>query len=237
MRRAAALLAISALVGPCRAQEAFVFSWDVKDIAGTGPTNANGVIEPGEDAQIFFNVSFRPGVGGTAIWDTLGGAGQVGIVGGLGWTSGNIIADQGLNTGDWTAIGYRSGFNLGVTAIVDPPQNHLLSWGFGQFLLPGESPNSLNDTWFFWARWRPHDYVPREVRFHYERTTGQTDNRVILNIGTKGSPNYVADAWAFNMPQGSVVIVPAPGVAITAAYMGCVLSRRWRRRTILGGAP
>ncbi|MFN0132803.1 MAG: hypothetical protein ACKVW3_09805 [Phycisphaerales bacterium] len=231
MRRATAIAALCVLAMPsaiCRAQEAFEYSWEVKDVAGTGPTNANGIIEPGEDAQIFFNVSFRPGVGGTAVWDTLGGMGQLGIVGGLGWTSGNIIADQNMNTGDWIGIGYRSGFNLGVSAVIQPPQNHLLSWGFGQFLLPGETPNPLNDTWFFWAKWRPDDYTPREMRFHYERTTGQTDARVILDIGVGGMPEYVPDIWSFNNPATSFVVVPSPHhtPAIAAAFF---LSRRRHR--------
>lgn len=233
-RIAASAAGVLCLGEPCRAQEAFEFSWEVKDVAGLGPTNANGIIEPGEDAQIFFNVSFRPGVGGMAIYNTPPGTGQSGIVAGLGAVSGNIIADLNMNTGSWVGIGYRSGFNLGIAAIIEAPQNNLRSWGFGQWVLPGETPNPLNDSWFFWAKWRPLDYASREMRFHYERTTGATDPHVILDIGSPGSPAYVGDIWSFNSPAGSFVVVPAPATAWVAVASAALVRRR--RRTALTGA-
>ncbi|MBL9032183.1 MAG: hypothetical protein JNM80_10825, partial [Phycisphaerae bacterium] len=219
-----------------RAQEAFEFSWEVKDVAGLGPTNANGIIEPGEDAQIFFNVSFRPGVGGSAVWDTLGGTGQIGTVVGLGQVIGRLMADANLNTGTWTGIGYRSGFNLGIPPSAEPPHNHLVQWSFGQFVPPGLSPNPLNDDWFFWAKWRPLGYEPRHVAFHFENGWGTNPSWpfVILDIGSPGEPDYREDTWAFNTPAGGFDVVPSPGAALVALAGGFMLGRRSARHPSKG---
>ncbi|MFN0134403.1 MAG: hypothetical protein ACKVW3_17960 [Phycisphaerales bacterium] len=234
MRRATSIVALCVLALPsavCRAQEAFEFGWEVKDIAGTGPTNANGIIEPGEDAQIFFNVSFRPGVGGQAVWDTFGGTGQLGTVAGLGLVAGRLMADLNLNTGTWTGIGYRSGFNLGVQALIEAPNNHLVEWTFGQFAPPGLSPNPLNDTWFFWAKWRPIGYVPRHVAFHFENGRGTNPQwpYVLLDLGSPGQPDYRGDTWTFNTPAGGFEVAPSPGTVFVALAGAFVLSPRTNR--------
>ncbi|MFN0132963.1 MAG: hypothetical protein ACKVW3_10625 [Phycisphaerales bacterium] len=234
MRRATSIVALCVLALPsaaCRAQEAFEYSWEVKDVAGTGPTNANGIIEPGEDAQIFFNVSFRPGVGGTAVWDTLGGTGQPGIVAGIALVYGEMVSDLNLNTGQWLNIGYRSGFNLGIGGSIEP-DNSLRGWGFGQFVFPGETPNPANDTWFFWARWRPINYAHRNVLFHFENFALVGGGMIewpsaYLDIIPPGTPRYNADLWSHNQPSGGFVVVPAPSAGFALAAL--CFSRRRRR--------
>lgn len=198
-----------------RAQEAFTFSWNVQDIAGTGTTNSNGIIEPGEDAMIYLNVSFRPGVGGTAVWDTNGGDGRPGTVAGLGEVVFDIIGTSNLLTGTWVTRAPVPGFALSPVGSVDPQTNNVYAQIFGQYILPGATPDPRNDDWFFRCRWRPNDYTPRNVGFRFHNNDLYTfDPSVIVDVGFRdpnGFVEYRRDTWTFNEPAGGFQVVPSPG--------------------------
>ncbi|MFN0134065.1 MAG: hypothetical protein ACKVW3_16240 [Phycisphaerales bacterium] len=232
MRRFLALLPIVLASVPCRAQEAFDFSWQVRDIAGTGPTNSNGIIEPGEDAHIFFYVSMQPGIGGAAIWNTNGGTGQPGTVEGLGFVAFGIIGTQGLDTGTWTVAGFPPNFNIGLPGSVNP-NNDLRGIGFAQFLLPGQAPDQRNNDWFYRVKWRPLDYLPRTVGFRFQGEEGGGVPYVLLDVGLRdpmGFPIYKPDTWGYNEPTGSFMIVPGPSAAAVMAGAALLVARRRRRR-------
>lgn len=215
---------------PAAAQEAFTFSWQVQDVAGLGPANGNGIIEPGEDAMIYLHASFRPGVGGTAIWDTHGGSGQQGTVAGLGETVFHLIGTRNLDTGSWVTLSPVPGFALSPIGFVQPGTNNLISMIFGQYILPEQTPNPRNDDWFFRSRWRPHDYSPRDVAFLFENVIGPGNPSVFLDVGLRdplGRILYRRDQWLYNQPAGGFTVVPGPG-PLAAALVFLPFTRRRR---------
>lgn len=203
------------LTGLARGQEAFTFSWVVADVAGTGPANGNGVIEPGEDAIVQLNVSFRPGVGGTAVWDTNGGTGRVGSVAALHNVVFDLVATGNLATGAWSEFRHPSGFAYGVGNLPQP-DGGFVGLIFGQESIPGVALNPRNDGWFFRARWRPDGYTPRSVGFAFRRNGIEPNTPdVLLDVGDRdpqGLVIYRPDSWAYNEPGGGFSVVPGPGV-------------------------
>lgn len=226
IRFLSATIACLATSAATAAQEAFTFSWEVEDVAGLGPSNANGVIEPGEDALISLHGSFRPSVGGTAVWDTRGGIGQIGTVAGVGVVKFDLWGIQNIDSGTWIEPFLRApGFSLSPVGGIDPTTNSLFSMIFGQFPFPGQAPNPRNDDWFFRARWRPNGYSPRSVEFTYRDSDSVLHwPSVLLDVGLR-DPNqnilYVEDRWTWNEPSGSFLVVPAPmtgGVALSLLW-------------------
>lgn len=208
-----------------RGQEACTFSWVTADVAGTGPTNSNGVIEPGEDAMVSLHMSFRPDVGGTAVWDTNGGTGQIGTVAGFAMELFDVIGTSNLSTGTWMNSQFAPGFNLAVGHTIGP-NNNLLNWQYGQTVIPGAIPDPRNDDWFFRARWRPADYSPRAVSFFMRQSEmpGRYWPGVILDVGLHdpmGNIEYRVDTWSSNEPEGGFVVVPAPG-AMVLLFLVCM---------------
>jgi hypothetical protein len=223
---------IGFLAGPASAQEAFTFSWSVQDVTGTGVSNSNGIIEPGEDAMIYLQASFRPGVGGEAVWDTYGGTGLTGTVAGLGEVIFSLLGTQNLATGTWISDSPVPGFALSPIGSVQPGTNNLIGMIFGQYILPGGVPNSRNDDWFYRARWRPSDYLPRSVDFVFRNEPGPGDPSVLLDVGFRDPQGYISyrrDLWACNEPTGGFVIVPTSGTS-----MAIVVGQLMRRRRRLG---
>lgn len=216
-------------------QEAFTFSWQVQDVPGVGPANGNGVIEPGEDAMIYLYASFRPGVGGTAIWDTHGGTGQEGIVAGLGETVFHVIGTQNLSTGSWISLSPVPGFALSPIGFIEPGTNNLISMIFGQYLLPEQAPNPRNDDWFFHARWRPNDYAPRDVSFVFQNVIGPGNPSVFLDVGIRGPQGQIEcrrDRWLYNEPLGGFAVIPSPGTLPAVLLFAPHMLRRRLRSSV-----
>jgi len=231
MHRALPLAALSlCLAAEARSQEAFTFSWVVEDVAGTGAANSNGIIEPGEDAMIYLNASFRPGVGGLDVWNTAGGAGEQGRLCALGEVIFALIGTENLASGTWISDSPAPGFALSPIGGVQPTTNNLVGMIFGQYPLPGFAPNPRNDDWFYRARWRPTEYAPRVVAFRYHNEIGPGDPSVMLDVGHRdpqGLVIYRRDVWSFNEPVGSFLVVPAsPAWLIVGAWLSTLPRRR-----------
>jgi len=237
LRRALPILTIGlAWPAAASAQEAFTFSWVVQDVAGSGPANGNGIIEPGEDAMVYLHASFRPGVGGTAIWDTHGGTGQTGTVAGLGQVYFSLIGTRNLDSGSWgwQDLSPVPGFALSPGGIIEPGTYNLINMIFGQYIPIGATPNPRNDDWFFRARWHPDDYTPRDVTFRFQNEFSEGWPTVILDAGFRdpfGNIEYRGDRWTFNEPAGGFVVVPGPASWAVVLVAGGLISRR--RRTFI----
>jgi hypothetical protein len=199
-------------VADVRGQEAFTFTWTVEDVAGTGSSNSNGFVEPGEDAMIYLNASFRPGVGGTAVWNSGGGTGQLGQICGLGEVIFSLIGKSNIASGVWISDSPVPGFALSPIGGVQPGTNNLVGMIFGQYPPPGLTPDPRNDDWFYRARWRPTNYISREVAFRFQNEAGIAgDPSVMLDVGHRdpqGAVIYRRDTWTFDEPSGSFLVVP-----------------------------
>lgn len=215
-------------------QEFVTFAWHISDVPGLGPSNGNGVIEPGENALVSLHLSFRPEVGGSAIWNSNGGNGQIGTVAGLELVVCQMPAIANLNTGVWVGVAYAPGFNLNVSPAIGPG-NGLDFIEFGQFpLTGGPAPSPRNDDWFFRATWRPTDYTPRVVSFGFEMYAPPPASPLILLDVGETSPGgaiiYRPDTWGYNNPRGMFTVVPSPAAWLLLTIACGSRARRTRRK-------
>lgn len=238
MRGSAALLAtISLACQQAPAQESFAFSWVVEDVAGLGPANGNGVVEPGEDALISLYVSLQPGIGGPAIWNTQGGSGQPGLVGGVQIVYFDLLGTSALDTGTWIGPLMRApGFALTPVGHIDPETNDLVKMIFGQYPSSLAPANPRNNDWFFRARWRPDGYAQRHVGFVFRNVSEIGGPTALLDVGLRDPENnilWVIDDWGHTHSPGGFLVVPSPSLGAWWLVGSLLWSRRPSRKDVI----
>ncbi len=192
---------------------------------------AQPVLAPGQVQTILVWASMAPGINQPAVWNTLGGLGQVGTVWAYAEGRFNLVNVQNGQTGvmteafvspsmvaPWSNAGVPSGG--GVTGIVASQS---------PVFFPGA--NRANPILLWTCTWMPTGYEPRTVTFDTFSTMLPTVSLAdILGGGT-----FVDDAWQAVSIPGSFQVVPAPSALSALALAALIGMRRGLRTSRLPG--
>jgi hypothetical protein len=202
--------------------------------------NNNGILEPGESAEIRMSVSFTNQFGvaqfspplGTFTSGTILGHGSAFIdINGEGGTLGAFNLNNPRNNGT-TGYGVRSGwiFQFG-NGSVNASGSGITQIAFYQFPASPKLARTTNPIERVYAfLWTPSSYSNRTITFAAAGFSGagSTIGAVYLDLdGSVGASVYLVPA---NLSFGRVSIPVAPAPASAAALALATLARRGRRR-------
>jgi hypothetical protein len=229
-----AALAMVVTAAPVVAQELVTFHWSFTEviantnIPATGPLAGNGMIDPGEGAELRLTISFTPGVGSPATYTPPPGTG-LGNIGGFASASFDLHAPPG-HGGIFHQIAGRPlggwGFPFGsIEPDVVRGQN-------GLFPLPGSPANPENPIDNLWrVRWTPTDYTARIVEFTAAKgiaTAGTGAALYIEYTGNPQAPEYISKSVAADFGSVQIPVVPAPTTLVI--FSAGLLAAARRRR-------
>lgn len=229
--RALVVLALVAgSAGAATAQERVTFSWTWGEVVvgTTNPVaNPNGLIEPGEAAELRLRVSFTPAVGEPINYNPPPGPGS-GVVGGFASALFGMEMTGGFN-GHFTHGRRAPGLTIGSHGTLDG--NFLWAIQVGQIAFP-ETPlvntsNPIDDCWRI--VWTPGTYDVRTVTF-IPGYTIHTHAHLYLRYG--GTPE--APLWTskqVSMDYGNSLHIPVvPSPSVIATFSAALLTSARRRR-------
>ena len=228
-----ALFALAALAGTAAvsmAQESISFKLGFIEVAEgtTTPVGvSDGQINPAtESARIQVTFDLSPNPGGTAIWDTRGGTGQISTVGGLGSMLFDLVGSGGIGTkSTFGKVSRRAGFALGPAGATSA--TGVTGAGAGQFILPGQTPLADDNVIVYSINWDPGSDVGASGVFTYKATT-QT---ALLDAGIRDPEEnilWVNDDWSAVVSSVTIPIVPAPSTLALLGLGGLIAGRRRR---------
>jgi hypothetical protein len=213
--------------------------------------NNNGILEPGESAEIRMNVSFTnqfgvahfaPPIGTFTSGTILGfGFGFLDLVG-TGGTAGALVLgnNPGPQTNNGTSgYGIRNGWRIVGNASpgsVNAAGTGVNSIEFGQFPVQVEPVTTNPIPRTYAIQWSPSDYSPRNARFDLA-PAGASTNGYTAAVYVELIHNDIGASIQVvppNVQLGSITIPIAPAPPAAAA-IGLVLLARRRRR--MGGRP
>jgi hypothetical protein len=225
---AAALAASSA-----HAQELVTFNWSfVETIANTtspatGPLAGNGVIDPGEGAELRLTVSYSPAAGAPISYTPPPGSGN-GTVGGLAQIFFDLNASAG-HAGVFHNQSRAAMWTVGSVGAIEADRVH--SIGAGQFVLPGTTANPENPiSNIYRVRWTPSNYDNRVVTFTGAKTTasGSGASLYVEFTGNPQSPEYITKQVAADFGSLQISVVPSPSSLPLLGLAGLAIARRRR---------
>ena len=198
--------------------------------------NNNGILEPGESAEIRMDLSFTnqfglahfaPPIGTFSSGTILAlGSGYIDI-NGAGGTEGAFTLVGPVNNGT-SGYGVRVGFRIVGSAShgsVNGAGTGITEIQFGQF--PVEKPWTLNPIQRLYAfLWTPSSYAARSVTFGVSGHAPPAVASVMLDLD--GSVGAYAYATQDHLSLGSVTIPIAPAPPAAAAFAFLALARRRR---------
>jgi hypothetical protein len=230
---AARLTALVALVAGCaaasaQAQQSVTFQWSFTEVvAGTTTPVAtpNGLIEPGEGAELRLNVSYAP-VAGTSIVTVLGPA----TVLGLNSIFFDLMGDGGA-AGNWQHLGRATGWE-GLTAAGAPSldRTSMLSGSAQQLVFAPMPVNSANPVVNIWrVVWTPDDYTVRQVTFTGQRAGASGPSGTGADLWANWNGTYISHPVAGpNFGSLNIPVVPAPSSLALLGIAGAMVARRRR---------
>ncbi len=187
---------------------------------------ADPVLTPGESQHIEVWAILEPGPGAKAIWNTNGGSGQVGTVGGIGAATFHFTNVVNGSSGSFSGLALNPQF-LGPVAGQNPGvpdgEGNVHGIQFVEIPLLG-SFHWLSPMLLWSCLWTPNEYSARMVEFTTQVVYGP---EVYLAIGT--SIQAFPDTWKALNPSASFEVVPAPMAALPVAAGAIAIARRRRR--------
>jgi hypothetical protein len=230
-RVALVLAAVAGSAAMANAQALMTFNWSFTEVLANTTTpvaNPNGLIEPGEGAELRLSVSFSPAVGSAFQYSPPPGTGN-GTVGGLSSIFFDLSASAGHN-GTFHNLSRLSAWGIGgIGSIVTDGVNAAQA---GQFPLPGQTANPANPINNIWrVRWTPTDYTSRNVTFTAGKAAASSGTGAGLYIEYGGDPEdpaYISVAVAGNFGSIQVPVVPSPSSLALLGLGGLVIARRRR---------
>jgi hypothetical protein len=234
LRIVACLMAVAGSAQVARAQELVTLHWSFTEVianttvAATGPLAGNGVIDPGEGAQIRLTVSFSPPVGTLSTYTPPPGSG-IGTVGGLASVFFDLRAGSG-HDGTFHNMRRRPGWSFGPIGTIVPDGAD--SAQVGMFPLPGQSAdpaNPIENIW--WLHWTPNQYSPRIIEVTASRAAAASGTGAALYVEYSGNPldpAYIAKQVAADFGSVMIPVVPAPSTLVLLAGAAALGTRRRR---------
>jgi hypothetical protein len=220
--RALTLALVAAAGAPAFAQTGqvtYTLSWS--EAAGG---NGNGILEPGESAQIVLRASFTPAVGSPITYEPPPGTGS-GTVAGLGMINFDLAGDCINHQGTWTLSGtgfqgttgttwgVRTGWGFGMPGQV-MPNGDVIGCLAGQFRVSSADPtNPVVEIWR--GKWTPSSWTARFVIFRVRAAEAAGLQHSSLAVQIDPTPQYAlinvaAQFSQIYIPIGQAVLVPCP---------------------------
>jgi hypothetical protein len=230
-RAIVALVALAGTAAMAQAQEMVNFNWSFIEVVAntTTPVPAsNGVIDPGEGAELRLSVSFTPAVGSSVSYTPPPGTGT-GSLGGLASIFFDLSASGGHN-GTFHNITRLGAWGIGGVGSIEA--NGVTAAQAGQFPLPGQTANPANPINNIWrVRWTPTSYENRVVTFTAAKAAASSGTGAALYIDYNNDPEdpaYIAVNAGANFGSAQITVVPAPASIALLGLGGMVALRRRR---------
>ncbi|MFM9997026.1 MAG: hypothetical protein ACKVU4_14640 [Phycisphaerales bacterium] len=191
------------------------------------------VIAPGQSALVRVYVAYEPHVGLPAVWNTMGGSGQIGTVTGFSRATFDLSVSPAAGvSGSWSNLTLGPGsLAAGSAGTVSPSGVNGVLWGTG-FGPPFVLPTVDNPVLLWFATWTADagsgmgtlDLVTDILGYppSYPDTV-----QLWLRVGAIGS-FAVEDAWPCTDGQALITVIPAPGAAMVLLAGAWSIARRRR---------
>lgn len=219
--RSIAVLGVLAATGFAVAQESATMMIQI----------SQATLNPGESTNVSVWASYTPGVGGAAVWNTLGGTGQPGSVLGFSAALFHLVGSPaGGVIGSWSNLQLGPGAtNLGTSAgTIGGFSVNTVMWGtgFGPPIAPAGTANPIL-LWSgtFTAALNTGMGTVGLGTNVFGGAPAPNKVRVWLDVG---APVAAEDAWDVQNGNGTISIIPAPGAAALLALAGMAGLRRRR---------
>ncbi|MFM9997025.1 MAG: hypothetical protein ACKVU4_14635 [Phycisphaerales bacterium] len=193
------------------------------------------VIVPGQSATVRVFAQYSPVVGSPAIWNTLGGTGQLGTVAGFALAVFHVLGNPTLGvSGSWSNITAGPGspppFPGGGTISGNNVLNNSWGTGFGPPLVPAFTTNPVllvTATWTAAATSGP-GMLGLTTDVLQGSPAHPNSVHLWLQGGMISSPFAVEDAWPCADGQAVITVIPAPGAAMAVLAGAWSIARRPR---------
>jgi hypothetical protein len=196
--------------------------WVEVEAGTTTPVpNPNGVLESGESAMVFLDISYSPAAGSphTSTFGT-------GTLRGFGSQFFDLYGPAGTG-GTWSFLERRPGFAIGPAGT--PGSLGIFDIVVGQYPLPGQMPDPLNPIdGAFRAVWTPGSYEPRLVEFVQQSSNPSAVWVEYLDPVTQ-QPTLEVIAVPRTFGSVQIPVVPSPGIGVVAGLAAAFLGSRRRR--------
>ncbi len=182
---------------------------------------ASAVLTPGQSQTIKVWALMEPGIGQPAVWNTLGGTGQVFTVALFNAAGFNFASANNGQSGVFTNLTLNPFLVWPpATSPGTPDGNGNVNGIVGaQFWNTGSGANPI----LIWsAVWTPANYDPRVVEFNTVQT-------ILPLVWLDPGLHPVQDEWTPVSIPNSFQVVPVPS-AMTALALGAIFAVRRRRR-------
>lgn len=214
---------ILCFAAPCFAQTGLVvqhhLQWREVDGSGNPVANPNGVLEPGESAQISLSFSFTPPVGTfLPLPPPLE----------PGWTVHSLAGLSAFHLnhslGSWQNISIKSGWNGSAGTLQGSAIQHI---ALGQEALGADTSNPVQNIWQ--GIWTPANYLPGEASMSTVHHGLDPNSFAFLWMSMPGPPQSFQFGHASALvDQILIPVIPAPGSA--ALFVGALVMTCRRRR-------
>jgi hypothetical protein len=230
-RVALVLATLAGTAAMANAQALVSFNWSFAEVVANTTTPvpvSNGVIDPGEGAELRLSVSFTPAVG-TAFQYTPPPGSGTGSVGGLASIFFDLSASAGHN-GTFHNLNRSPAWGIGGIGTIGA--DAVTAAQAGQFPLPGQTANPANPIGNIWrVRWTPTSYENRVVTFTAAKAAASSGTGAALYIDYNNDPEdpaYIAVNAGANFGSAQITVVPAPASIALLGLGGMVALRRRR---------
>ncbi|MFM9997022.1 MAG: hypothetical protein ACKVU4_14620 [Phycisphaerales bacterium] len=188
----------------------------------------------GTSVVVSVSAMYSPQAGMPAVWNTLGGSGQLGIVCGFADAVFSVLAEPEPGViGAWSFPQIGPGFS----AFSSPGIINGNSVNGVAVATPAMPLFLTNNPVMLWtAMWTPSEFsAPGSVRISTDvlGIPGQYPDTVSLwLVNGQVGPVWQRDAWPCTDGQNVITVVPAPSAAVLC--LGVVAAAARRRRSLLG---
>ncbi|MFM9996972.1 MAG: hypothetical protein ACKVU4_14370 [Phycisphaerales bacterium] len=196
--------------------------------------NANGIIEPGEAALIRVIADMGDdGINSTgmlAVWNTLGGSGQVGPLYAFSHAFFDLNSTLNGHTGGWSGLSIPVLKNVANSAGMAQANGSVAGIVAGQFcFLPTFPGNTLDPITLWSGTWTPSAYDPRTVEFSFALSATAPVPQAVYLLAGGPQMHAVQDVWDVVSTPISFQVIPAPATLILPAAIGAIGLARARR--------
>lgn len=199
--------------------------------------NANGLIEPGESALIRVIADMGDdGVNSTgmlAVWNTLGGSGQVGPLYAFSHAFFDLNSTLNGHTGGWSDLNIPVLKHAANIAGVAQPNGSVAGIVAGQTCFLPQFPGNTLDPITLWSgTWTPTAYDPRTVEFAFALSATAPVPQAVYLLAGGPQMHAVQDVWDVVTTPISFQVIPAPATLILPALIaafGLTRARRGRK--------
>lgn len=218
-----ALTAVAGLAGVANAQETAQY------IIGV----SSATVAPGGSVDVSVSVLYTPGLGGTAVWNTLGGTGQIGTVAGFSLAVFNLMSNPAAGvSGSWSNIAFNplfSIFSTPGTIAGNNVNNANIGTGFGPPLSAPVNGSPLALWTGTWTASAASGVGAVGLITDALQGSPAHPNTVHVWLGSTVIGQFtVEDAWGVTDGQGSFSVIPAPASLALLGLGGLVAARRRR---------